>query len=199
MSAQQQVNDLLRGSVAHRIRFTFPFFAGTVTITSVSFAHVAMAISYGRIQIDSTTAFPAGVAGEYIAGPPKVLRVKPMLGREEQGLVLHECTHALFDLTLTHVSANDDEAAAYVVDALYFRMTGLPRPRWNAQLHAAAGAVADGLLRAYQRGTTGIPAVNAAAWASLKLQISLHPVYLSGPAGFVPSLLGTGEYPHNGA
>ena len=114
----------------------------------------------------------------------------------------HRDIRTLHQYLINHVvpaKEHTPRALFVVVDALYFRMTGLPRPRWNAQLHAAAGAVADGLLSAYQRGTAGIPAVSAAAWASLKLQISLHPVYLSGPAGIVPSLLGTGEYPHNGA
>ena len=82
--------------------------------------------------------------------------------------MLHECTHAVFDLTQTRVNGNDDEAASYVVDALYFRMTGLRRPRWNAEPHATAGAVADALLRQYQAGTRGIPAIDATAWATLK-------------------------------
>jgi hypothetical protein len=200
MTTRQRVLELLRGPQASRIRFTFPFFAGTVTISPVSFRHVAAAIECGKVHLDVTNVFPAGVAGQYISGTPNVLRIKPIHGRVEEGLVLHECTHAIFDLTLTHVNGNDDEAASYVVDALYFRMTGLRRPRWNAEPHATAGAVADALLHNYAVGTPGIPAIDAASWSNLKATIMLHPVYntpINNPAGVLGTLLG-GEYPHDG-
>ena len=197
MSTRNQVVQLLRGPEASRIRFTFPFAAGTVTISPVSFNRVATAIESGQMRIDVTNAFPPGVAGQYISGTPNTLRIKPLAGRVESGLVLHECTHAVFDLTQTHVTANDDEAASYVVDALYFRMTGLKHPRWNAEPHATAGAVADALLRRYAAGTRGIPALDTDTWNALKLQIMLHPVYFWGPAG-VLGTVGGQEYPHDG-
>ena len=200
MTTRQRVLDLLRGPQASRIRFTFPFFAGTVTISPVSFRHVATAIESGKIRLEVTNAFRDGVAGEYVSGTPNTLRIKPIHGRIEEGLVLHECTHAIFDLTLTHVTANDDEAASYLVDALYFRMTGLRRPRWSGEPHATAGAVADALLRNYAAGTRGIPAIDAPSWNNLKATIMLHPVYntpITHPAGVLGSLLG-GEYPHDG-
>jgi hypothetical protein len=198
MTTRQRVLDLLRGPVAGRIRFTFPFFAGTVTISAVSFRHVANAIERGAIRIDVTNTFPAGVAGEYVSGTPNVLRIKPIIGREEEGLVLHECTHAIFDLTNTRVNANDDEAASYVVDALYFRMTGLRRARWSGEPHATAGAVADALLREYQAGNHPIPAIDATTWTTLKQRIALDPTYIAGPAGVIGALFGPTEYPHDG-
>ncbi len=200
MTTRQRVLDLLRGPQASRIRFTFPFFAGTVTISPVSFRHVATAIERGTMRLQVTNAFPPGVAGQYISGTPNTLRIKPIFGRIEEGLVLHECTHAIFDLTHTHVTANDDEAASYVVDALYFRMTGLRRPRWSGEPHATAGAVADALLRNYAAGTRGIPAIDAPNWNNLKATIMLHPVYntpITHPAGVLGTLFG-GEYPHDG-
>ena len=108
MTARAQVLRLLRGAEASRIRFTFPFWAGTVTIAPASFRRVATAIESGQMHIDVTNAFPPGVAGMYISGTPNTLRIKPMLGRAEEGLVLHECTHAIFDLTRTHVRGRDD-------------------------------------------------------------------------------------------
>ena len=198
MTTRQRVLNLLRGPTAGRIRFTFPFFAGTVTISPVSFRRVADAIERGTMHLDVTNTFPAGVAGQYISGRPNVLRIKPIIGREEEGLVLHECTHAIFDLTHTRVNANDDEAASYVVDALYFRMTGLRRSRWSNEPHATAGSVADALLREYQIGNRGIPAIDATTWANLKFQISLNPTYVMGPAGLIGGLFGPTEYPHDG-
>jgi hypothetical protein len=197
MSTRQRVLQLLRGPVASRIRFKFPFWAGTVTISPVSFRHVAHAIETGHVHLDVTNAFPAGVAGQYVSGTPNTLRVKPIIGRVEEGLVLHECTHAIFDLTHTHVAAIDDEAASYVVDALYFRMTGLPRPRWNAPTHATAGAVADRLLRHYAVGTRGIPTIDMASWNALRGTIMVRPIYINGPAGILGTLLGS-QYPHDG-
>jgi hypothetical protein len=115
-----------------------------------------------------------------------------VIGRGDEGLVLHECTHAFFDITRQPIDALHEEAAAYVVDALYFRMTGLSRPRWSGPPHAAAGNVADSLLQDYQRGATAVPTVNATAWANLMSGIRSHRVYRAGPAGT------GGSYIHNG-
>jgi hypothetical protein len=74
----------------------------------------------------------------------------------------------------------------------------LRRPRWSGEPHATAGAVADALLREYQAGTRGIPAIDATAWTTLKQQIALHPVYIAGPAGVLGSFFGPTEYTHDG-
>jgi hypothetical protein len=198
MDTRNRLLQVLRGPEAARIRFTFPFSGGTCTIAPQSFQFVANAIDRGTVRLDITHDFPDGVAGQYVAGPPKVLRIQPILGRVEEGLIMHECTHALFDLTRTAVTANQDEAASYVVDALYFRMTGLQRPRWNAEPHATAGGVADDLLHDYAVGTRGIPPLDVHDWNVLCLRVMLHPVYIDGPAGVLGTLFGQ-QYPHNGS
>lgn len=191
MTARDKVLSLLRGPVVSRIRFTFPFSGGTVTIAPASFHRVAYAIETGKVSLQVTNTFPPGVGGQYTSGTPNRLSVAPLIGRTEEGLLLHECTHALFDITKTQVTDNQDEAAAYVVDALYFRMTGLQRPRWDASLHGAAGKVADVLLGAYQAGKTGLPAVDPAAWTALQAQIMLHPIYRWGTSGILGTLVGS--------
>ena len=197
MTGRERILHLLRGPVAARIRFTFPGAGGTVTISPVSFRHVANHIESGHISIVFTNALPAGVGGQYISGTPNQLMVQPIIGRVEEGLILHECTHAVFDVTRTPVVANDDEAASYVVDALYFRMTGLRHPRWNVISHARAGQVADLLLKQYAEGTHGIPAVDPTAWTVLKATVMFRPNYRFGPAGLLGTLLGS-QYPHDG-
>jgi len=197
MSTRNQVLTLLRGPVVRRIRFKFPFWAGTVTIAPASFHRVAQAIEAGSVRLQVTTTFPAGVGGQYTSGTPNLLQVAPLVGRTEEGLLLHECTHAVFDLTKTKVTDNEDEAAAYVVDALYFRMTGLRRPRWNAEPHATAGNVADALLREYQAGKVPVPTVDPALWGALRLRVMMHPVYRWGTAGIPGVLLGS-ETGHDG-
>jgi hypothetical protein len=192
MTTRDKILSLLRGPVVSRIRFTFPFTAGTVTIAPASFHRVASALETGKVSLQVTNTFPPGVGGQYTSGTPNTLRVAPLIGRTEEGLLLHECTHAVFDLTKTQVTDNEDEAAAYVVDALYFRMTGLQRPRWNAEPHATAGQVADALLRDYQTGKTGLPAVSPTAWKALRTEIALHSVYRWGTSGILGVLLGAG-------
>ena len=192
MSGRVKVLNLLRGPVAARIRFKFPFAFGTVTIAPASFQRVARGIETGEIHLDFTTHFDQGVAGLYSSGTPNTLDVAPLIGRSEEGLLLHECTHAVFDLTRTQVTDNEDEAAAYVVDALYFRMTGLRRPRWSGEPHATAGAVADALLRDYQAGNVAVPFVDPDAWNTLRGTVMMHPVYRWGTAGIPGVLLGIG-------
>jgi hypothetical protein len=192
MTTRDKILSLLRGPIVARIRFTFPFKAGTVSIAPASFHRVADAIETGKVSLVVTNTFPAGTGGSYTSGSPNTLRVAPLIGRVEEGLLLHECAHAVFDLTKTQVTDNEDEAASYVVDALYFRMTGLQRPRWDASLHGAAGKVADALLRQYQAGRTGLPAVDPVAWTALQAQIMLHPVYRWGTSGILGTLLGAG-------
>ena len=190
MPTRDHVLHVLRGAEASRIRFTIPA-AGGLTINRATFLRVAHAIEQNHIHVNVATNFPAGVGALYHPDTDTI-DTPPLLGRTSEGLLLHECTHAAFDLSSTGIAAVADEAAAYVVDALYFRMTGLPRPRWNAQLHALAGNVADGLLSQYQRGTHGIPAVDTTMWVALGFFIMTHPVYIAGPAGH------GGSYLHNG-
>ncbi|HEX2891360.1 hypothetical protein [Vineibacter terrae] len=192
MATRDKVLSLLRGPVVSRIRFTFPFAAGTVTIAPQSFHRVATAIEAGTVSLQVTNTFPPGVGGQYISGTPNTLQVAPLVGRTEEGLLLHECTHAIFDLTKTQVTDNEDEAAAYVVDALYFRMTGLRRSRWNAEPHATAGSVADDLLRQYQAGKVRIPPVDTGLWATLRRTVMLDPLYIGGTSGILGVLFGTG-------
>lgn len=181
MNTRDHVVRVLRGTEASRIRFTIPA-AGGLTINSTTFQRVAHAIERNHIHVKVVTNFPAGVGALYHPDT-NTIDTPPLLGRTGEGLLLHECTHAAFDLGKVAIAAVADEAAAYVVDALYFRMTGLARPRWNAQLHALAGNLADGLLRQYQRGTHGVPAVDSALWIALGFFIMSHPVYIAGPAG----------------
>jgi hypothetical protein len=190
MATRDHVLQVLRGTEASRIRFTIPA-GGGLTIGPALFQRVAHSIENNRIHVTAVTTFPAGVGALYHPDT-NTIDTPPLLGRTSEGLLLHECTHAAFDLLSVAIPAVADEAAAYVVDALYFRMTGLPRPRWNAQLHALAGNLADGLLRQYQQGTHGVPAVDSTMWVALGFFIMTHPVYIAGPAGH------GGSYLHNG-
>jgi hypothetical protein len=191
MSTKDRVIHILRGIEAHRIRFSFPSGGGTIQVNRLSFDRVARAIEHGHITVKVSNTFAAGVGALYHPDTDTI-ETPPVIGRGNEGLLLHECVHASFDLAKTALPAVDDEAAAYVADALYFRMTGLPRPRWSAMLHAWAGTVADGILSDYQAGNTPIPAVSGFYWQALRIFIATHPVYIAGPAGH------GGSYLHDG-
>jgi hypothetical protein len=181
MTTRERVLATLRGAEANRIRFTFNSTGGAITINRAAFERVARAIERGNLHVRVVTTFRAGVGAQY-RSDTNVIETPPVIGRADQGLILHECTHAYYDLISKNLMAVDDEASAYVVDALFFRMTGLPRPRWNATLHAMAGHVADDLLRQYQAGVYAPPEVSSLLWWPLKLLIASDPVYAPTPA-----------------
>ena len=54
-----------------------------------------------------------------------------ILGRIDEAAVMHESTHAFFDLTTSNILATEEEAVSYIVTALYHRMTGLTPARWT--------------------------------------------------------------------
>lgn len=212
MAAKERVMQVLRGEQARRIRFTVPTkTAGAVTINRVSFETVAAAIQAGKIKVTPQPTFRAGVGAEYhgwaITGASSgELLIPPIFGREQEGLVAHECTHAFFDLTKSGIGAPEEEAICYVVDALYFRMTGLTTQRWNNEPHATAKAVADGLLRQYAKGDVPVPTVGEKEWLGLVLAVMLNPTYLfpapgstQTPAGLFGGVLGgPTSYSHDG-
>ena len=57
--------------------------------------------------------------------------VPPILGRIDEAAVMHEATHAFFDLKTSNILATEEEAVSYIVTALYHRMTGLTPARWT--------------------------------------------------------------------
>jgi hypothetical protein len=209
MAMKDRVLNLLRGHEASRIRFTVPASTGTVTIDRTTFSTVANAVVAGKVRVKPQTTFTPGVGAEYGTGAAPAsgalpaassgeLRVPPILGRVQEGLVMHECTHAFFDLTKSKIKATEEEAVCYVVNALYFRMTGLTPARWTNEPHKTAKSVADGLLHQYAVGVAGIPTINRDTWTSLVLAVALNPTYFPATAGLPRWFWGTDIYSHDG-
>jgi hypothetical protein len=209
MATKERVLDLLWGQEASRIRFTVPASTGTITIDRMVFATVANAIVAGKVRVEPHATFRAGVGAEYDtaaapavgafrAAPSGALRIPPIVGREQAGMVMHECTHAFFDLTQSAIRATEEEAVCYVVNALYFRMTGLTPARWTNEPHKTAKSVADGLLRQYAVGVAGIPAVTRATWTNLVLAVAVNPTYFPDTAGLPRWFFGTDTYTNDG-
>lgn len=203
MSMKDRILSILRSPEAARIRFTVSTSTGKVTIGKTAFDLVASAIVSGKIQVTTTQTLEPGVAAEYdskaIPGAASgELRTPPVLGREQEGMVLHECTHAYFDLTRNAFKATEEEAVCYVVNTLYFRMTGLTSSRWTNEPHATAKAVADGVLRKYAAGKTAVPELDAGPWYSLVLVVALNDNYLTGTAGLPRWFSGVDNYTNDG-
>jgi hypothetical protein len=214
---RQHIIAILRSHTAQRIRFTTPFTrVGDVTINYTTFETVAQDIDNMKIKItvQAPSKFRPGVVAEY--DPDNIympyvttpgfthgeLTVPPIIGRDEEGSAIHECTHAYFDLQSVDLDATDDEAVRYVVGALYRRMTGLPAWRWGATvpgIFQASLVVADRLLHQYQLGGAGIPRVDDQAFQVLRLQIAADTTYIGSPADLLHwAKPGENRYTHDG-
>lgn len=193
------VINLLRGPVVGRIRFTFPEGAATIAVNRVTYGHVADAIERGRIGVMPTTdtrLIPASAGASYFGhwAPGGMLYVRPKcFGRDLEGDLVHECTHAGFDVDqLNGLTALTEEAAAYVAETLYYRMTNFPHTKWGSVARDVAVPVADRLLHEYQAGNTPVPAVDPVTFHALRGVIPVRPAYLGGAAS------NGGRYVHNG-
>ena len=203
MATKERILAMLRGEEAGRIRFSVHTTTGTITINRTTFTTVATAISAGKIKVTPQAVFAPGVGAEYHGwaipgGSSGELLVPPIFGREQEGLTIHECIHAFFDLQIINVRATEEEAICYIVDALYFRMSGLTTTRWNNEPHATAKGVADGLLQQYQKGDVPIPRVDETAWNTLVLAVAMNPTYLTKTAGLIHWFGGADSYTHDG-
>ena len=212
MAMKDRVLALLRGHEAARIRFTVPSAGVPVTINHVTFTTVANAIVAGKIGVSPFASTTRALAEYHQPAAPTApttgqLMVPPILGRIEEAAVMHESTHAFFDLTTSNITATEEEAVSYIVTALYHRMTGLTPTRWTgAEPFISAKAVADALLSQYQAGVAGVPAVQAGQFQTLMLAVALDPTYLipaspgaGTPAGLFGGFLGGPvRYVHNG-
>ena len=203
MATKDTIVRLLTGTVARRIRFKVSLSTGSLTINKAAFATVASAIGTGKIKVTTTTTFDPDVGAEYSpTGVPGAtsgdLRVPPICGREQEGLVMHECTHAFFDLMKTNIRATEEEAVCYLVNALYFRMTGLTPTRWTNEPHKTAKSVADRLLHQYALGTSGVPTVDVSTWRVLVFAVGVNPTYFLDTAGLPRWLAGSDSYTNDG-
>lgn len=185
ISLAQRVINLLRGPEVGRIRFSFPDGTGTITVDRGMYHRVASAIERRRIGIFPATdpaLIPPDAGATYDAtmvdGGTIFIRAEKMWGRDLEGDLVHECTHAGFDVdkrdTLT---ALNDEAAAYVAEVLYYRMSNAPKSYWSGVSRAAAAPVVEALLHEYQAGNTPVPTVDPVTFNALRAVLPLRPIY----------------------
>lgn len=171
MSTRDEAIRLLRSPQATRINFSFPSSAGgNITVNSSTFERVAAAIETNIIAINDTVRLPADIGAIYVPDrtPGGEMLLRREIGRQHNGEVIHESVHASFDLTHSTLPRVDDETAAYIASALYWRMTGL-RCNPDSRVFCAASNIADSIL--HGRG------VVAGELNALRNRIRNHPVY----------------------
>jgi hypothetical protein len=199
ISLSERVIHFLSGPEVGRIRFTFPEGPATMTINRAMYGRVAKAIkdhSIGIFPASDPALIPPGTSAIYQGSPAKggtiFIRAGKSWGRDLEGDLVHECTHAGFDVDkLIGLTALTEEAAAYVAEALYYRMSHFSIPSsWVVQ--NVARPVADKLLHQFQLGNTPIPGIDPATFNALRAVIPLQAAYQGGPAAT------GGSYIHNG-
>ena len=185
ISLPQRVINLLRGPEVGRIRFKFPEGGGTITVNRAMYHRVADAIEHHRIGIfpaSDPALIPANAGATYdgtpVDGGTIFIKVGKPWGRDLEGDLVHECTHAGFDLDkLDTLSALTEETVAMVAEVLYYRMSNAPKSYWPGPSRDAAAPVADALLHEYQAGNTPIPTVDPATFNALRAILPLRPAY----------------------
>lgn len=190
MDDKDQVLKVLGQRFLRRINFTFQGGAGDVTVTSKSFEKIVGLIKADtmHVAVDKTLT----TAGEWRSGG-NTLAILPIKGRYDEATVLHESLHGLFDIEKTSLLAINEEAACYVVDGLYYKMTGLRDARVDNPIDNAAKPLATQVLKASVDGSTPTVTLGATAWGKLldavRADSTYVPVVNAGP---------TFEYTHNG-
>lgn len=138
---------------------------------------VANAISGEKIKVKaSSAAVPAGAGAAYYPDYD-TLDLKAGFSIRvvsDQAYVVHECTHAFFDLlNMGSHSGHDDEAAAYIAEAIYLEAIGAP-PLSGHLIRVASHAIAKKVL-------AGTYAVSGTDMATLSGFVGTTPLYSGKP------------------
>jgi hypothetical protein len=124
MAIKEEIINLLRSSEVSRINFRF----NGILVNGELYSQVANAMegAQPRVRVVSLPQhLPAGVTASY---DPNVnvlnFKFNSLRNVDDRALVVHEATHAGFDLARRRIWAGDDEACAYIAETLYHRYAG---------------------------------------------------------------------------
>ncbi len=174
LADKDQVLKVLRQRFLRRINFSFAGGAGDVSITSKSFEKIIALIEADNMGVQVVKEMD--FAGEWHPDD-NTLVILPIMGRMAEATVLHESLHGWFDMEQIPIMAVQEEAACYVVDVLYFRMTGLADARFVDPIYDAAKPIARAILAASVSGKTPTVAVDTAQWKKLLGAVRADPAY----------------------
>jgi hypothetical protein len=111
-AARQLVLSVLRGPVVKRMTFG----VGFLFIHASYYEDVAKAIDAGTIQVQANPAL-GHMAYYFPHAVPARIEVSPTLN--DMGLIVHECTHAIFDMRKLTSRVEQSEGFGYLAQALY--------------------------------------------------------------------------------
>jgi hypothetical protein len=119
-TARKEVLDALRSPTARRMNFGL----GRFFISAGSYEQVADAIDRGFIHVKVQSSFHN--RAEY---HPDINEIWLAPGTS-QSLIIHECTHAIFDLRKYTSAVEESEGIAYVAQELFDELKSGPRGRY---------------------------------------------------------------------
>lgn len=126
--AQTLVLSILRDPVVRRMNFG----VGFLIISATNYEDIAKAIEAGKIVVKSNPAL--GHLAMYYGGvTPARIEISPTIS--DMGLIIHECTHAIFDMLKLTTNVEQSEGFGYLSQALYGQLKYGPRTRYVVPFH----------------------------------------------------------------
>jgi hypothetical protein len=189
---QLLVASVLRDPVARRINFTSLRLAGAgIEVSGTLLGELAMNYLRGHIDVQVNPAkVTPGATAAYNSGTDILFLRHEDWSVSGRGLIVHESVHALNDKRSLQVRKDDDEAAAYVAQVLYLRLSGFDVSRGVQQAAAVSGdgaillkalRIADKIIASSAPGGAG-SAPSGQDWLDLAQTIGNDPLYADGHA-----------------
>src|SRR4029453_2791905 len=126
--AQNLVLSILRDPVVRQMNFG----VGFIIISATNYEDIAKAIEAGKIVVKSNPAL-GHLAMYYGAVTPARIEISPTI--TDMGLIIHECTHAIFDMLKLTTTVEQSEGFGYLSQALYGLLKYGPTPRYAVPFH----------------------------------------------------------------
>jgi hypothetical protein len=126
--ARNLVLSILRDPVVRRMNFG----VGYLMISATYYEDIAKAIGAGKIVVKANPAL--GTLAVYHGGvTPALIEVSPTIS--DMGLIVHECTHAIFDMLKLTTNVEQSEGFGYLSQALYGQLKYGPSARYQVPFH----------------------------------------------------------------
>lgn len=172
---------LLSKPEVSKIKFSF----GTISVNSATFQKVKNAVKTGKIKVSYNSKLGVGQAKYRYTHNTLFAGFRSTAGiTDRESLLVHECTHAAFDIAGKKLVRQNSEAAAYIAQCLYFyyknekAIKAGSKPTFKHTILKAAWAVA---MKAVVNST-----LSAADLKPLMDAISKNPLYLKRYMAKVP-------------
>lgn len=128
--ATNLVLSILRGPAIPQMNFG----VGFLMISSTYYEDIAKAIDTGKIIVKvNTDPRLSGLAFYYGGVKPARIEISPTIS--DMGLIVHECTHAIFDMLKLTTNVGQSEGFGYIAQALYGLLKNGPTARYVVPFH----------------------------------------------------------------